>query len=113
METQNKEWEEKTEEERAEWAEEMLERWADLRDEVREATSSDGPEAEWAQYEQQDLYRETVLSTLGEDEADFVQDTDETEEDFSETFYRCCSAAFRSGRTPAACADDWRCRGIQ
>lgn len=101
-----------TVQERDAWAEEMLARWRDLRDEVRAATASDGPEAEWAQYAQQDLYGETVRSMLPERELDRA-DGDDTDEDVDDRFRRHCARDFRLGLGAPACAREWRAGGAR
>ena len=93
--------------------EDLQESLDDLRDRARELLSPDPTEVEWAQYEQQDLYREAVLSSLRQDEVECVEQNAETDEDLTEHFHRCCSNAFRLGRMPAGFAQEWRCRGAR
>lgn len=98
-------WEGKTDEDHEAWIEETLERWSRVREEVRERMASDRPEAEWAEYERQDLYNESVRSLLPEG-AQFSDDLDETDNDVEERLYTRCSRAYRLGISAAKCVGD-------
>jgi hypothetical protein len=99
-----------TDDQREAQIEAMLERFNELREEVCETLTSDGSEAEWAQYELQDAYGEVVRSQL--DEADLsTEDVDETDEDVDERFYRRCAREYRLGRSAESCAREWPAGG--
>lgn len=110
MKTETNAWNGMSEEEREDWVEEILERWEDLREEVRETMASAEPEAEWAQYQEQDLYGDSVRSLLPES-ALSAQDDDESNEDAVERFHRHFARDFRLGVAPSSCAREWRCGG--
>lgn len=98
-----------TDEEREDWLEEIRDAWTDLQERLTEATSPALTEPQWAEYERRDLYISAVMGSLSPGEVQSIEESlDPDDEDLTEGFYKCCTAASQCGRTPTECAYEWR-----